>query len=236
MTMRQKHLRNLPGKNHSQDYGQGYHQGHTDAIAEAQRIISQLVLPNEPEEDDVLLLPIEDLEFTPRAYCALKREGIHTIGELVSQSEVDLLDMRNMGPSSISQIRLKLKKFNLVISGDAKLEPITAPPASYRSTTGGRAIEAARVAGYEKGYERARQEFLALLLKQAKKPIILPTIDKLGLSVRTSNALEKNGILSIEDLTGKTQSFVARLPGIGEASMKQIMVAFMQFGLRFKSE
>ena len=42
-----------------------------------------------------LALPIEDLDLTVRSYNCLKREGIHTVGELVNRSEADLLDIRN---------------------------------------------------------------------------------------------------------------------------------------------
>jgi DNA-directed RNA polymerase subunit alpha len=44
-----------------------------------------------------LALPIEDLDLTVRSYNCLKREGIHTVGELVGRSEADLLDIRNFG-------------------------------------------------------------------------------------------------------------------------------------------
>ena len=48
-----------------------------------------------------LALPIEDLDLTVRSYNCLKREGIHTVGELVNRSEADLLDIRNFGSKSI---------------------------------------------------------------------------------------------------------------------------------------
>ncbi len=50
-----------------------------------------------------LALPIEDLDLTVRSYNCLKREGIHTVGELVSRSEADLLDIRNFGSKSIDE-------------------------------------------------------------------------------------------------------------------------------------
>ena len=55
-----------------------------------------------------LALPIEDLELTVRSYNCLKREGIHTVGELVSRSEADLLDIRNFGAKSIDEVKAKL--------------------------------------------------------------------------------------------------------------------------------
>src|ERR671916_818576 len=44
-----------------------------------------------------LALPIEEMDLTVRSYNCLKREGIHSVGELVSRSEADLMDIRNFG-------------------------------------------------------------------------------------------------------------------------------------------
>ncbi len=52
-----------------------------------------------------LALPIEDLDLTVRSYNCLKREGIHTVGELVNRSEADLLDIRNFGSKSIDEVK-----------------------------------------------------------------------------------------------------------------------------------
>ncbi len=55
-----------------------------------------------------LALPIEDLELTVRSYNCLKREGIHTVGELTARSEADLMDIRNFGAKSIDEVKAKL--------------------------------------------------------------------------------------------------------------------------------
>lgn len=60
-----------------------------------------------------LALPVEDLNFTVRSYNCLKREGIHTVGELVSRSEEDLLDIRNFGSKSIDEVKAKLDEMGL---------------------------------------------------------------------------------------------------------------------------
>jgi len=57
--------------------------------------------------------PIEDLDLTVRSYNCLKREGIHTVGELVSRSEADLLDIRNFGSKSIDEVKAKLVSMGL---------------------------------------------------------------------------------------------------------------------------
>ena len=58
-------------------------------------------------------LPIEDLDLTVRSYNCLKREGIHTVGELINRSEADLLDIRNFGSKSIDEIKAKLHSMGM---------------------------------------------------------------------------------------------------------------------------
>ena len=66
-----------------------------------------------------LALPVEDLNLTVRSYNCLKREGIHTVGELVSRSEQDLLDIRNFGSKSIDEVKLKLHEMGLSLKDSA---------------------------------------------------------------------------------------------------------------------
>eukprot|EP01059_Diplonema_ambulator_P016361 TRINITY_DN27807_c0_g1_i1.p1 TRINITY_DN27807_c0_g1~~TRINITY_DN27807_c0_g1_i1.p1 ORF type:complete len:100 (+),score=7.51 TRINITY_DN27807_c0_g1_i1:32-301(+) len=62
-----------------------------------------------------LALPIEDLEMSVRSYNCLKREGIHTVGELVTRSEADLMDIRNFGAKSIDEVKAKLTELGLAL-------------------------------------------------------------------------------------------------------------------------
>jgi DNA-directed RNA polymerase subunit alpha len=62
-----------------------------------------------------LALPIEELDLTVRSYNCLKREGIHSVGELISRSEADLLDIRNFGAKSIDEVKMKLATMGLAL-------------------------------------------------------------------------------------------------------------------------
>jgi DNA-directed RNA polymerase subunit alpha len=57
--------------------------------------------------------PIEQLDLTVRSYNCLKREGVHTVGELLSRSEADLMDIRNFGAKSIDEVKAKLVSLGL---------------------------------------------------------------------------------------------------------------------------
>ena len=74
-----------------------------------------------------LALPIEELQLTIRSYNCLKREGIHTVGELVARSEADLLDIRNFGAKSITEVKEKLAGLGLTL----KDSPLDYDAAAY---------------------------------------------------------------------------------------------------------
>ncbi|MBN8883443.1 DNA-directed RNA polymerase subunit alpha [Salana multivorans] len=71
--------------------------------------------PTDVELAQDLALPIEDLQLTIRSYNCLKREGIHTVGELVARSEADLLDIRNFGQKSIVEVKERLAALGLAL-------------------------------------------------------------------------------------------------------------------------
>jgi DNA-directed RNA polymerase subunit alpha len=73
-----------------------------------------------------LALPVEDLQLTVRSYNCLKREGIHTVGELISRSEQDLLDIRNFGSKSIDEVKAKLRDGPVPQGQRARLRPAAA--------------------------------------------------------------------------------------------------------------
>ena len=65
--------------------------------------------------DDVL---IEELELGVRSYNCLKREGIQTVGDLVSKTEAELLNIPNFGKKSIDEVKEKLAERGLSLRGE----------------------------------------------------------------------------------------------------------------------
>jgi DNA-directed RNA polymerase subunit alpha len=59
----------------------------------------------------------------------LKREGIHTVGELITRSEADLMDIRNFGAKSIDEVKDKLASMGIAL----KDSPAGWDPSQYAS-------------------------------------------------------------------------------------------------------
>ena len=57
---------------------------------------------------DDLALPVEELHLALRSHNSLRREGIHTVGDLASRTEQQLLAIDQIGPASVEEIRQKL--------------------------------------------------------------------------------------------------------------------------------
>ena len=83
--------------------------------------------PVDEQIAESLNLPVEDLNLSVRSYNCLKREGIHTVGELVARSEEDLLDIRNFGSKSILEVKVTLHNLGLSLRDAAPgFDPIQA--------------------------------------------------------------------------------------------------------------
>ena len=68
------------------------------------------------EEDSVaktLETPIEELDLSVRAYNCLKRDAIHTLQDLTSKSESEMMKIRNLGKKSLKEVMDKVKDMGL---------------------------------------------------------------------------------------------------------------------------
>ena len=70
------------------------------------------------EEKTVLARPVSDLNLSVRARKCMNRLNIQTLGELISRSADELLEIKNFGVTSLKEIREKLVEFNIRLKGD----------------------------------------------------------------------------------------------------------------------
>lgn len=69
------------------------------------------------EEESVLSKPIAELDLSVRSMNCLEGEKILTVGDLVSRSETELLGVRNLGKTSLTEIKAKLDELGLSLTG-----------------------------------------------------------------------------------------------------------------------
>ncbi|NLG67428.1 MAG: hypothetical protein GX536_06920, partial [Actinobacteria bacterium] len=71
--------------------------------------------PPSSQYDDTL---IEELELSVRSYNCLKREGLEKVGDLISRTEAELLNIPNFGKKSIDEVRDRLARLGLKLRSD----------------------------------------------------------------------------------------------------------------------
>ncbi len=89
-----------------------------------------------PAEDD-LALPVEELHLALRSHNSLRRDGIHTVGELVSRTGQQLLAIDHIGPASVEEIRQKLAERGLSLRDGAESTAAGRSAMSGTVTAGG---------------------------------------------------------------------------------------------------
>lgn len=89
---------------------------HFNIIADLNSISDVSGLMAEKKVDTItktLETPIEEIEFSVRAYNCLKRAGIHTVQDLISKREVEVTKIRNLGKKSLKEVLDKVAEMGL---------------------------------------------------------------------------------------------------------------------------
>ena len=89
---------------------------HFNIVADLNAISDMSGIMQEKKVDTItkkLETPIEEVEFSVRAYNCLKRAGIHTIQDLVDKKEVEVTKIRNLGKKSLKEVIDKVAELGL---------------------------------------------------------------------------------------------------------------------------
>lgn len=76
---------------------------------------SSAPLELEGADQELLAKSVDDLELSVRSRRAVSKLSIHTIGEIVSKTEAELLGCKNFGVTSLNEIKDRLTNFNLTL-------------------------------------------------------------------------------------------------------------------------
>ena len=89
---------------------------HLNIIADLNNISNITGLIAEKKVDTItktLETPIEEIEFSVRAYNCLKRAGINTVEDLINKKESEVNKIRNLGKKSLKEVLDKVKEMGL---------------------------------------------------------------------------------------------------------------------------
>ena len=89
---------------------------HFNIVADLNAISDVSGLMSEKKVDTItktLETPIEEIEFSVRAYNCLKRAGIHTVQDLINKKEVEVTKIRNLGKKSLKEVLDKVEEMGL---------------------------------------------------------------------------------------------------------------------------
>ena len=89
---------------------------HFNIITDLNAIADVSGLMSEKKVDTItktLETPIEEIEFSVRAYNCLKRAGVHTVQDLINKTEVEVTKIRNLGKKSLKEVLDKVEEMGL---------------------------------------------------------------------------------------------------------------------------
>ena len=89
---------------------------HLNIVADLNQISDITGIIAEKKVDTItktLETPIEEIEFSVRAYNCLKRAGINTMQDLIDRKEVEVTKIRNLGKKSLKEVLDKVKEMGL---------------------------------------------------------------------------------------------------------------------------
>ena len=89
---------------------------HFNIVADINEISNVTGIMQEKKVDNkakTLETPIEEVEFSVRAYNCLKRAGVHTLQDLVNMKESEVTKIRNLGKKSLKEVFDKVEELGL---------------------------------------------------------------------------------------------------------------------------
>jgi len=154
--------------------------------------------------------PIEKLNLSVRAYNALKRNGIITVGELLKLSDLEITDMRFLGVKSYEEIIEVIHGLGLRFAHET--DNIETVEYVFKCDT-----------------DAALKEVL-------EKDKILVPIENLGLSNRAYNALKRASVNSVQSLIDMPFEAIKDIENLGEKSFNEIVEKVRNLGYEFNNQ
>lgn len=158
--------------------------------------------------DQILRIPITDFELSVRARNCLNKMNILTLGDLVRQTEQELLSYKNFGETSLAEIKeiLASKGLRLGMAREEAVASIEASRRRYPSTGGG----------------------------GENSEVLNRSIADLELSIRARRTVEAMGCLTVGDIIQHSEEEMLGMPNFGQTSLTELKSKLAEMGLKLK--
>jgi DNA-directed RNA polymerase subunit alpha len=87
------------------------------------KTVDETAKVEEATEDSMANVSVEELELSVRSYNCLKRANINSLSDLLSLSDIDLMNIKNFGKKSAEEVLDKLEEMGYSLKGNRKGGP-----------------------------------------------------------------------------------------------------------------
>jgi DNA-directed RNA polymerase subunit alpha len=154
--------------------------------------------------NQILRIPITDFELSVRARNCLNKMNILTLGDLVRQTESELLSYKNFGETSLGEIKEILASKGLRL-GMAREEAVASIETSRRRYATGENAE-----------------------------VLNKPVTELELSIRARRTVEAMGCLTVGDIIQHTEEELLGMPNFGVTSLQELRQKLADLNLKLK--
>jgi DNA-directed RNA polymerase subunit alpha len=156
--------------------------------------------------NQILRIPITDFELSVRARNCLNKMNIMTLGDLVRQTEQELLSYKNFGETSLNEIKDILSSKGLRL-GMAREEAVQSIEQNRRKYATGENSE-----------------------------LLNKPITDLELSIRARRTVEVLGCLTLGDIVQHSEEELLGMPNFGVTSLQELKSKLGDLGLKLKTK
>jgi len=177
-----------------------------DIVASQEMVVEEEPQPGIEQHNLMLETPVTDFELSVRTRNALRKMEIRTLGDLLRVSEADLRSYKNVGDSSLEEIKAMLAQRGLKL---------------------GQVLEQQQSAVKQQVLDQLRTD-------GGDEQILQRSVNELQLSVRARKALSLLNIQSIGDLCLRTEAELMGVKNFGMTSLLEIKekLALRELSLR----
>lgn len=177
-----------------------------DIMAAGDMVIDELQLQDVERRNAVLEIPVTDFELSVRSRNCLKKMNIHTLGDLLRTTELELLSYKNFGETSLKEIKAMLQQKGLVLG---QLSHERKSPVAATAT-------------------------MTMPMRPINPEVTTKPVASLQLSVRARKCLQGLGILTLGDLTSRSEAELMSARNFGQTSLDEIKKCLTEYGLSLR--